>query len=163
MESKKIKNDLEGKTFGRLKVLRLVGKDKRNKALWECKCECGNIVVIARNNLLRGNTKSCGCLQHNNYKNKVYYNNLKNGYIENTNIAYLKSDKLSKSNNSGCKGVYFQKKSGKWIAQISFKKKCHYLGIFDKLEDAIKTRKEAEEKMHKEFLRNLEKEHKNGN
>ena len=35
MESKKIKNDLEGKTFGRLKVLRLAGKDNKNKALWK--------------------------------------------------------------------------------------------------------------------------------
>ena len=163
MESQKIKNDLEGKTFGRLKVLRLAGKDKRNKALWECECECGNIVTISRNNLIRSDIKSCGCLQQNNYKNRVYYNNLKKGYIENTNIAYLKSDKLSKANKSGCKGVYFQKKSGKWIAQIRFKKKCYYLGIFDKLEDAIKARKKAEEKLHKEFLRNLEKEHKNGN
>ncbi len=83
MESKKIKNDLEGKTFGRLKVLRLAGKDNKNKALWKCKCECGNIVTISRNNLKGGDIKSCGRLQQSNYKNKVYYNNLKNGYIEN--------------------------------------------------------------------------------
>lgn len=31
--------------------------------MWECKCDCGNIVFTSTNSLKRNNTKSCGCLQ----------------------------------------------------------------------------------------------------
>ena len=56
------KIDLTGKTFNRLTVLRYYGKNKQNRSLWECKCECGNIKVIAGTALTRGDIKSCGCL-----------------------------------------------------------------------------------------------------
>jgi hypothetical protein len=28
-----------------------------------CACECGNIVSVSKTNVMRGNTKSCGCLR----------------------------------------------------------------------------------------------------
>lgn len=28
---------------------------------WECKCECGNIVIVRGSAITSGNTKSCGC------------------------------------------------------------------------------------------------------
>ena len=40
----RIKN-LVGKRFGRLTVIELVGKDKNNRALWKCQCDCGNECV----------------------------------------------------------------------------------------------------------------------
>jgi len=40
---------------------------------------------------------------------------------------------------------------------IEFKKKKYYLGRYIKKEDAIKARKEAEDKLHKEFLKNMKK------
>ena len=43
--------------------------------------------------------------------------------------------------------------SGKWMAQIYFKGKSTYLGLYEYKEDAIKARKEAEEKLHNIFLR----------
>ena len=46
-----------GLKFGRLTVVSMVpGK------CW-CLCECGNSVEVASNNLVSGNTQSCGCLQ----------------------------------------------------------------------------------------------------
>lgn len=63
--------------------------------------------------------------------------------------------RLLKANTSGIKGVYYSKsknKLGYWIAQISFDGKRHYLGCFKNKEDAIKARKEAEIKYHKEFV-----------
>lgn len=58
-------HDLTGKTFDRLKVLKLdessLGQGSRIK--WICQCECGNVVSVFANNLIRGNTRSCGCLQ----------------------------------------------------------------------------------------------------
>ena len=31
-------------------------------ALWRCRCECGRIVEAMSHHLLKGNTRSCGCL-----------------------------------------------------------------------------------------------------
>lgn len=45
---------------GRLTVIDVV-KNKNGKAVFKCKCECGNIVEVATNNIER--TKSCGCLK----------------------------------------------------------------------------------------------------
>lgn len=55
--------DLVGRIFIRLLVLERAGSNKRGRALWRCRCECGNIIVCLGNHLLTGNTKSCGCLQ----------------------------------------------------------------------------------------------------
>lgn len=55
--------DLKGQQFGRLTVVSFAGTDKRGKALWNCKCECGKKKVISASNLKRGASKSCGCLR----------------------------------------------------------------------------------------------------
>jgi hypothetical protein len=61
------RRDLAGIKFGRLTALRydhtkIVGKDKEPIALWLCRCDCGNEVVVGAGNLISGGTKSCGCL-----------------------------------------------------------------------------------------------------
>ena len=53
--------DLTGMNFGRLTVIERRGSDKQGKALWLCKCECGNEVIVRSNHLRSGNTTSCGC------------------------------------------------------------------------------------------------------
>lgn len=53
--------DLTGRQFGRLTVLRYAGSVNR-KTRWECVCSCGVIKNITYQNLMRGHTKSCGCL-----------------------------------------------------------------------------------------------------
>ncbi|MDR1837624.1 MAG: hypothetical protein LBQ89_08205 [Treponema sp.] len=57
--SKKL--DLTGKKFGRLTVIEQ-SLSKNKKALWKCKCECGNEVIAKSDKLQNGRTKSCGCL-----------------------------------------------------------------------------------------------------
>lgn len=54
--------NLEGKEFGRLKVL---GRDwtRRNRAYWKCQCGCGNMVSVTTAHLTDGSTNSCGCLR----------------------------------------------------------------------------------------------------
>lgn len=56
-------NDLTGRRFSRLVVIAHVGKTDRNVSLWECACDCGNRIVVARKNLIAGATRSCGCLR----------------------------------------------------------------------------------------------------
>lgn len=39
-------------------------KIKRYWGAWNCKCDCGNLIIVKTIDLNRGNVKSCGCLYH---------------------------------------------------------------------------------------------------
>ena len=69
--------DLTGKNFGKLLV---ISKTKsyespsgQKKAMWLCKCDCGNEVEVTSNNLSSGHTRSCGCYN----KERIRKSNLK--------------------------------------------------------------------------------------
>lgn len=54
--------DLSGKRFGRLTVIKDSGKRRKNgDVVWECKCDCGNTTYTTT--YLLKTTQSCGCLQ----------------------------------------------------------------------------------------------------
>lgn len=55
--------DLTGKQISFLNVVRHVGMDRNGHALWECKCICGENVIVPSHKLVEGNKKSCGCMQ----------------------------------------------------------------------------------------------------
>lgn len=137
--------DLTGQVFGKLTVLE-PAEWKNGISCWRCRCECGNEAVVRYTNLISGHTKSCGCLQKT-----IYLENLR--LIDGTSVALLEMSKKRTiiSNTSGYNGVYQNRKSGKWVAQITFKGKTYYLGSFAKLEDAVKARKRGEE-MYDDFL-----------
>lgn len=54
-------NDLTGKTFGKLTVIRQVGRTKARKIIWLCQCECGNTSTVIGSDLVANKVKSCGC------------------------------------------------------------------------------------------------------
>lgn len=54
--------DLTGMKFGRLTAIRATGKREKKYVVWECRCDCGNIVLVRSGSLINGNTQSCGCL-----------------------------------------------------------------------------------------------------
>lgn len=54
-------NDLTGKRFGRLVVLKYFDEVPVYKKRWLCKCDCGKEKVIRGNNLSNGHIVSCGC------------------------------------------------------------------------------------------------------
>ena len=56
-------DEIIGHKFGRLTVTRLTDERNARGRLFECQCECGNIVRRNIDSLARGNTKSCGCLK----------------------------------------------------------------------------------------------------
>lgn len=70
--------DITGNRYGRLVVLRFIKTDEKRRSLWECQCDCGKTVIVQKNNLTSGNTKSCGCLSsslkttHNKSKSRLY-------------------------------------------------------------------------------------------
>lgn len=59
--------DLSGKTFGRLLVLHraedYVSPSGARRVCWRCRCECGKEVDVSGSLLVKGKTRSCGCLQ----------------------------------------------------------------------------------------------------
>lgn len=58
---------------------------------------------------------------------------------------------LMKNNTSGVTGVRFDEKSHKWIADIMKNYKRTVLGFYEKFEDAVIARKQAEEKLFGEY------------
>ncbi len=62
-KKKRDTESLVGKKFGRLTVVRFVGVGSGRKSRFECVCDCGNTVVVDRQKLLSGHTKSCGCIR----------------------------------------------------------------------------------------------------
>lgn len=52
--------DLAGRRFGRLTVLRKAHSNRGT--VWECRCDCGNTVLKPAKHLLGGTAKSCGCI-----------------------------------------------------------------------------------------------------
>lgn len=59
--SKRRKKDLTGKKFGRWTVIKEAGKNKFGCIMWECICICLNKKLVASQNLLGGDSTSCGC------------------------------------------------------------------------------------------------------
>lgn len=55
------RRDISGQKFGRLTVIGDVDGGKNPTV--QCRCECGRFITVCKHNLVRGNTRSCGCLR----------------------------------------------------------------------------------------------------
>ena len=55
--------DLTGQRFGQLTVIERSGSNKHRRATWRCQCDCGRETVVASNDLINGDTRSCGCFR----------------------------------------------------------------------------------------------------
>lgn len=147
--SKKMK-DISNCKFGRLTALYAVGRTKEGGAIWHCICECGNETNVDSHSLVRKHTKSCGCLGQENLK--TMYDKLREkDFKENTRLSLLTS-KNPKTNKTGTKGV-FKTECNTYYAYINFKKRRISLGTYKTLGEAVKARKDAEEKYYKPFLK----------
>lgn len=58
-----VKKDLSGAAFGRWTALRPVGRLPRGRTAWLCRCACGEEKVVSGESLMKGESKSCGCLR----------------------------------------------------------------------------------------------------
>lgn len=73
-------NDLTGKKFERILVLKRVENNKFGKARFLCRCDCGTEKIIIGSCLVNGHTKSCGCysrdmksnLKHGKSNTRIY-------------------------------------------------------------------------------------------
>lgn len=80
-----------------------------------------------------------------------------NNKIENIREATIeennRNQRISKDNASGYKGVYLHEGTKKWCAEIRFKRKKYYLGLFEDIKEAHKAYCDAAKKLHGEFWR----------
>jgi 5-methylcytosine-specific restriction endonuclease McrA len=56
-------DSIKGKRFGRLVALGATPERQDGSVIWECECDCGEVVLASRRNLISGGTRSCGCLR----------------------------------------------------------------------------------------------------
>lgn len=112
------KTDLVNLKFGRLTAQRYAGTVKHNGksvGYWECQCECGNRCIVRRDCLISGDTRSCGCIQEE-YR------------YQGTYIPSITTDKPTKRSTTGMRGIYLNKKTGKYRVCIGFKGQKYWIG-----------------------------------
>ena len=67
--------DLTGMRFGKLTVLSQAesSRSESGKSVrrWLCQCDCGNTIITTRQNLRKGDTRSCGCLKTQGTKDRL--------------------------------------------------------------------------------------------
>lgn len=151
------KENLIGRRFGKLEVIgrsdKRGSRGARTVPLWECRCECGAICYKATDTLTNPERSMCNDCVGKYAGQKMRE---KAGYVDGTQISRIKSDKLIATNTSGARGVYLERKTGKWRARLRFKGKTYNFGTYANFEDAVKARKEAEQLIYGEFLDQIE-------
>lgn len=142
------KFDITGQRFQMLTALYETGeRDRNGSVIWHCRCDCGKELDISYGDLKYSKITSCGC-----YKRKKA-GELHENYVvcaAGTSVTYLEKAKIRSDNKTGIKGVFYFR--GKYIAEITFQKKCYRLGKFNTLENAVEARKQAERILHGDFL-----------
>lgn len=73
------RKDLTGQRFGRLVAIEFSHKNKYRTTFWKFQCDCGNQIITAGADAVRGKVTSCGCLQKetattHGYKDHRLYN-----------------------------------------------------------------------------------------
>mgnify|MGYP000368519610 CR=1 FL=1 len=75
--------------------------------------------------------------------NQIKYDNRIENLREVSHIENHKNQPLRKDNTSGFVGVYWYRKTKKWMAGVQVHGKSINLGYFNKIEDAVKAREKA--------------------
>lgn len=145
------KLDLTGQRFGRLTVLEPAANIGPRTA-WRCRCDCGEETTVITQRLRSGRQTSCGC-------DKEYFGKLSCEiaranltYIDGTCVEMIRTRPVRSNNTSGVTGVEWVTRKQRWRATIHFKGKRRYLGCYEKFEDAVRARKQAEENVFEPFL-----------
>lgn len=148
--------DLTGQVFGKLTVIgrsdRRNPRGKRTTPMWECRCECGNITYKATDTLTNPDESMC---QECKGRIGAEIARQSAGFVGGTQISRIKNMTLIATNTSGCRGVYYDKKTNKYRARLKFKGKIMNFGSYTNFEDAVKARQAAEQEYFGSFLESL--------
>lgn len=108
---------------------------------------CGrykNNKIIKAHQLIM-NDKHIDHINHNTLDNR------KQNLRKSNDLLNSRNRSLPSNNKSGCKGVCWKAREGKWRAYITHLGKHIELGLYDDLEEAIKVRKKTENELYKEW------------
>lgn len=101
----RLRVNLIGQKFGRLKVSSYAGRNKRKNSQWLCVCDCGKQKIADGSDLQSGNTKSCGCL-------RIKHGHSKTGKVSQIYIAW--QHMLDRCTNPDCS--YYSNYGGRNIS-----------------------------------------------
>lgn len=118
----------------------------------KCEClNCGNITQISLTKILSGESKQCANCSRKNLKIGKEISEM--SYVDSTYVIAIDGRrKTNKNSTTKVTGVSYFEKQGKYRAYINFQRKQYYLGLYEKIEDAIKARKAAEQNIYGNFL-----------
>lgn len=113
--------DLTKERFGRLVVIERAENTKQGSARWECRCDCGNIVIVSSGSLRSGgHTQSCGCKTIEATKKRLTTHGMYNTPEYNTwrsMVQRCNNPKVPKYKNYGGRGITV---CDKWLKFTGF-------------------------------------------
>ena len=149
--------DLTGMVFGRLTVLgrstRRSPRGGRTTPMWECRCACGNLTYKATDTLTNSDEsmcKDCNGVVGAEMARKAA------GFVGGTQLSKIIVSADRAGNSSGCRGVYYEKKTNRYRVRLKFKGKIMSFGSYENFSDAVAARKAAEEEYFGAFLRDYQ-------
>jgi hypothetical protein len=121
---KKMRNELIGKVFTKLKVLSHSYSDE-----WLCECACGKKIVVSSCKLNSGHTKSCGCLKR---KHGFWNTNYSKGTMKFYKVwqslrARCDNPNLKCYKNYGGRGITYD---SRWKEFENFKKDMYFKYLY---------------------------------
>lgn len=144
------RNDLVGKVFGHLTVIKDDGtRNRQHGVMWLCQCDCGKRLYVSTSQLNSGNTKSCG---HPGTERLVKYNKVELAKVPGTRLDSL-GDKANKNNKLGERNISIvrtkyhgqPKRHDRYRVSVMYKRK-QYGGVYESLKEAIEAREKLREK-----------------
>ncbi len=151
MEYSRKKLNLTGQRFGKLTVL-APAENVGPRTAWLCRCECGKEIVAKTVRLRDGRQTSCGCDREFTGKSLAEAGRASLTYVDGTCVEMIRASTVRCNNTSGVPGVDWTKRKRRWRAAICFKGKRYYLGSYERFDDAVKARKQAEAELFQPFL-----------
>lgn len=154
LKSRKLQN-LTGKQFGHLKVLKRA-KSRKGNSYWECVCDLdGNIIEVEMGALIHGKQTRCG--EHKDGKIPAEYSKQQTAKYKGTIPGALKR-KRPLTNTSGVKGVatLHTKRGLRYRAGITVRGKLHIGHVVKKLTVATTELHELEQQYKKPVLDEIE-------
>ena len=90
--SEKNRVDISGKRFTKLVAIKPVGTNNKQNVVWQCQCDCGNLINCTTVSLTSGNTKSCGCIRSDIVHSRLEdLTNKRFGRLIVKKLAYIKN------------------------------------------------------------------------